>query len=218
MNRKIIAALLGASLLAGGGAYAAQQSQSGPARHGPMMKADTNNDGIITRQEVLAEVQTRFAKQDTNKDGQLSVEERRAARPAHGGGARHGLGGPDGGQRHARMLERFDADKDGKLSDSERQAAREARQAMRGTGGGFGRGARHGMQMDTNGDKLVSLDESRAAALAMFDRMDANKDGRVDAAERDAAHAAMKAMRGHRGHGAGPHGGPVPAPAPSDAN
>ncbi|MBO9623027.1 MAG: hypothetical protein J7500_09985 [Sphingomonas sp.] len=250
MKKKIVAALLGASLLAGGGAYAAQQVQGGAPR-GPMMHADANNDGVITREEVLAGVDARFAKADTNKDGQLSAEERRAAHPGRDGRHRR-FGGQDGGERHAKMLERFDADKDGKLSDVERQAAREAfraqfgerkgghgdmrakllerfdtdkdgklsdaerqaarqaRQAMRGGegGGGFGGGHRgHGARIHANGDKLISLAESRTAALAMFDRVDANKDGRIDASEREAAHARMKAMRGH-------HRGGMQAPSP----
>ncbi len=258
MKKKIIAALLGASLLAGGGAYAAQQAQTNPAPRGPMMKADANNDGIVTREETLAGADARFAKTDANKDGQISAEERRAARPEHRGGKRHGFGGPGRGERRAQMLERFDADKDGKLSDAERQAARaafserrgergamrakllerfdtdkdgklsdaersaarEARRAARPEGDrGFGRGGAGRARIDTNGDKLISLAESRAAALAIFDRVDANSDGRIDAAERQAAHAKMKSMRGHRGHG-GPRGDVPPtagAQAP-DAN
>ena len=250
MNRKIIAALLGASLLAGGGAYAAQQSQPqtpSPPR-GPMMHADVNNDGIVTRDEVLAGVDARFARKDTNKDGQISPEERRAARPDRGPGrhgqrlnatnrwapilerfdadkdgklsdaerttarttleAERGAGKGDREARRAKMLERFDTDKDGKLSDAERTAAREARKGMRGGHHRHGPG-----RIDTNGDKLISREESRAAALAMFDRVDANKDGRIDSAEREAVRAKRKAMRDQRR--AAPA---ASAPAPSGAN
>jgi Ca2+-binding EF-hand superfamily protein len=257
MNRKIIAALLGASLLAGG-AYAAQQSQpqAPQAPRGPMMHADANNDGIVTREEVLAQVEARFAKQDANKDGQVSADERRAARPHRGRGmndrrldatnrfapilerfdadkdgklsdaeratARTTLSAEKGTkgnreERRAKMLERFDADKDGKLSDAERNTAREARRGMHGGGHHrFGGGRGHGPRIDTNGDKLISLEESRAAALAMFDRVDANKDGRIDAAEREAARAKMKAMRDQRR--AAPPTAPANAPAPSSGN
>jgi len=251
MRKKIVAALLGAGLLAGGSAYAAQQAQTKPAPRGPLAGADTNRDGIVTRQEVQASADARFAKLDTNKDGQISAEERRAARPEHKG-RHHRSGGAQHGKRHAQMLERFDADKDGKLSDAERQtaraalraefgdrreartemrakllerfdadkdgklgpaerkAARDARRAMRGESGqGLGRrhGPGYGFRVDANGDKLVSLAESRAAALAMFDRFDADKDGRIDAAEREAVRAKMKAMRVQRG------GAQAPAPA-----
>ena len=252
MKKKIVAALLGASLLAGGGAYAAQQARDGAPRD-HMMQADANNDGIVTREEVLAGVDARFAKADTDKDGQLSADERRAAHPDRGG-RHHRFGGPGGGERHAKMLERFDADKDGKLSDSEsqaaraafraqfgerrdgggemrarllerfdadkdgklseaeRQAARAARQAMRGGAGDRG----HGPRIDANGDRQISLAESRTAALAMFDRVDANKDGRIDASERAAAHAKMKAMRGH--HRGGMHSPSAEAPEAPNGN
>lgn len=266
MNRKIIAALLGASLLAGGGAYAAQQSQTTqPAPRGPMMHADANNDGIITRAEVLADVDARFAKDDSNKDGQVSAEERRAARPDRGPGkrgqrldatnrgapalerfdadkdgklsdaeraaARAALGaerGTDKGDRAARrakMLAQFDTDKDGKLSDIERAAAREARKGTGGRHQGRGNPGHLEARIDANGDKLISRDESRTAALAMFDRADADKDGRIDASEREAVRAKMKAMRGqHRGRqgqrGDTPPPPPAPAvaPAPSSGN
>lgn len=219
MNRKIVAALLGASLLAGGGAYAAQQGQPTSAPRGPMLHADANKDGVVTREEVVADADARFAKGDTNKDGQISAEERRAARPHRGpGDPGQQLGTTGQGDREARrakMLARFDTDKDGTLSDAERTAAREARKGMRG--GHHARGLGHGARIDTNGDKLISRDESRTAALAMFDRADANKDGRIDAAERAATRAKMKAMRGqHRGAHDMP---PAPAaPAPSSGN
>jgi Ca2+-binding EF-hand superfamily protein len=43
-------------------------------------------------------------------------------------------------------------------------------------------------KMDANGDGKISADEHAAGAKMMFDKMDANKDGKVTAAEMDAAH------------------------------
>jgi Ca2+-binding EF-hand superfamily protein len=57
--------------------------------------------------------------------------------------------------------------------------------------------------MDTDGDGLVSVKEHAAGAKAMFERMDANHDGNVTAAEMDAAHAMMMKRVGGM-HGAHP--------------
>ena len=74
---------------------------------------------------------------DTDKDGKLSDEERKAMReefmknrpqmPGQPGaqgprGPRHGMMDPE---RQKQMLEKFDTDKDGTLSDEERKAMRE---------------------------------------------------------------------------------------------
>ncbi|UYY58850.1 EF-hand domain-containing protein [Sphingomonas sp. S2-65] len=205
MKKAILATLLGATLL-GSPAYAAVQQA--PGRGGPMMQADANHDGILTRQEALAAADARFAKLDTNKDGQLSREEHRATKRHHGGTYKRG--GADDAKRagfHQRMLDRFDADKDGTLSDAERQAARQVWQAKRSAGGSpDGRGMKP--RADTDGNGSVSLAEARTIATARFDRIDSNHDGRIDKAEREAAHAKHKAMRGHGRH----HGVPAPAP------
>lgn len=59
--------------------------------------------------------------------------------------------------------------------------------------------------MDSDGDGLISVKEHAAGAKAMFERMDANRDGNLTVAEMDAGHA-MKMK-----HGAGMHGGhPMP--------
>jgi hypothetical protein len=60
---------------------------------------------------------------------------------------------------------------------------------------------------------MIDRNEFRAQAERRFDRMDANKDGKIDPAERQAARDAM-GMRGDRGPGAG---GDMPPPPPADA-
>ncbi|HJW45913.1 MAG TPA: hypothetical protein VJ484_05435 [Lysobacter sp.] len=42
--------------------------------------------------------------------------------------------------------------------------------------------------MDTNGDGMISANEHASGVRAMFDRMDANRDGNVTTAEMDASH------------------------------
>jgi hypothetical protein len=172
MNKTFAAALLGATLLAGT-AYAAQQSPStAPAeramRGDPLTHADANGDGVVTKSEMVADSDARFAKLDVNKDGKISADERQAVkeRRSERGGKRIGR---RGGAMGERMLGRIDTDKDG----------------------------------------MISLEEQRVQATRRFDRVDANHDGRLDQAERDAARDKMRSMMGRRGGGMTP-----PADAP----
>lgn len=59
-------------------------------------------------------------------------------------------------------------------------------------------GKHHGGMMkkiDTNGDGVVTREESRAFSDKKFDMIDTNKDGKIDQTERDAHHEQMKAKR-----------------------
>ena len=168
---------------------------------------DANNDGVLTRAEAEAHAKAMFVKLDVNKDGKLDQADR---------AARHA-------EKRAQMFDRLDANKDGSISKAEwdqADAARQAkraewkakrgeragapgngaeRHAMRGHHGGKrgGHGGPGGwMKADANGDKAISQAEFVAGALARFDRMDANKDGKVTAEERQAMRQAMRDKRG----------------------
>src|SRR3546814_19885611 len=52
-----------------------------------------------------------------------------------------------------------------------------------------------GKMGDADGNGVLTRAEAQAHADAMFARIDANKDGKVDAADREAARAAMQAKR-----------------------
>ena len=185
--KKIITIALGSAALVIGGTAVAQQSG--------MMGGD------MTRAEAQTKASERFAKMDVNGDGQL-----------------------DPADREARMRERFDetdTSGNGELSFAEVTAAREARKEMReerraergersgmrgerrGMRGHRGGGGRMGERMmeraDTDNSGSVSQAEFNAAALARFDRADANGDGTITADER-------RAMRGQRGERRAPQG------------
>lgn len=65
----------------------------GRGMHGGMIRiADANGDGAITRQEFVTASLTRFDRGDANRDGQLTSEERSAARGAMRGRMREGGG------------------------------------------------------------------------------------------------------------------------------
>lgn len=179
------------------------------------------------RADVEAKVKDMFAKLDTNKDGAVTREEATSARDKMRA------------EMHARNFERLDANKDGSISRAEFDDAHKAPpapipapmgagdhdHAMPAPGGADGMGAGHGMmghhkmghggmggmmgmrmfeRADANKDGKVTLAEATAQALAHFDEVDTNKDGQLAPEERRAFHAKMGGLRGkhdmHRGH------------------
>jgi Ca2+-binding EF-hand superfamily protein len=170
MKKLLTTAAIGAMLAAG--TAIAMQSDAPAAPKQPISKA-----------EMLARADARFDRLDTNKDGQLSAEERKAGAEA----------------ARAAMAER----KGGELQDFVPGARR----------GGGGMGERMLARVDTNGDGLISKAEYRAMAEARFARMDADKDGIVEAGEGRKAMGKGKWKRGGErrgpggpGMGAGGHG------------
>ena len=205
MKKWMISAALGA-MLVGGGVAAAQSGAGSPPR-GPMA-ADANGDGLLTKAEMTARLDKAFAAMDANRDGKVTQEERQAL-------------------RQKRVDDRFaklDADGNGQISKAEFQAARDARKGARGERGahmgrghhgghhglhgrGGGAGFKGGRGADADKDGVLTRAEFLARPLAMFDRADANKDGKVTAEE-------MKAARPGRGNfhrGAAPQAPVAPA-------
>jgi len=141
MKTLLTASALGAMLVAG--VAIAMQSETPATPKKPVTKA-----------EMLARADARFDRMDTNKDGQLDANERKASAEA----------------ARAAMAER----KGGEMADFMPGAGRR--------GGMVGEGMLQ--RIDTNGDGLISKAENRAAAEARFARMDANGDGTIGANER----------------------------------
>lgn len=210
MIRKFFGTVALGSLFVGGLAAShlafAQPGGGGDFRGGPrggglMRMADANKDGNLTKAEVTAAIDARFARLDVNKDGKLTQEDRTLARQ----------------QRLDARFALLDADKNGQISKAEFSAGAQARRDKgddagkpgdregRGFGGhrwggrhhgGFGRG---GMGFggpgrgDADKDGVVTKAEFMARPLAMFDKADANHDGTVTADEMKAAREAMRA-------------------------
>ena len=209
--RKLMLAAIGlAALVSACGMAQAEGDQApnaptdGHGRGGFLMRADANNDGVVTRQEFDASRVAEFSRLDTSRDGQLSRDEMRAGR--HWGGR----GGPDGGghggpgghrldptrfdtnhdgaisrqEFNARpdgMFDRLDANHDGVISAPEQQAAQQAMQQR------IAERRANRPDPDTNGDGSISRAEWDAMGAAQFQRMDANNDGRVTREEAEAA-------------------------------
>ena len=223
MLRRFFTTVAVGSLFVGGLAathvvYAQPGAQGGPGgpRGGMMEQADTNKDGKISKAELTAALEARFAKMDVDRDGQLTQKDRDL-------------------KRQQRMDDRFaalDTDKNGQISKAEYAAGHQARAEKRDEAGkpegrGWGRGhhrgpGRGGMMRqggpgfgDANKDGAITKAEFMAGPLAMFDKADTNKDGFVTADEMKAARPQMRDhMRGPMGkRGPGPDGAPPPPPA-----
>lgn len=169
--KKTIAAVAASALALLAGTVAVAQSDT--ARPGRMPIADQ------TRTELVAKLDARFAKLDTNRDGSITAAERTAARDARRG------------ERFAKL----DKDSNGSLSRAEFESAREGRGKMRGGrhGGMHHRGGHGGRDADANG--TVTKAEFQAKALARFDTADADRNGTLTVAERQAAWQAHKPRR-----------------------
>ncbi|MGF9565480.1 hypothetical protein [Neorhizobium sp. JUb45] len=192
MNAKKIAlAALGAAFVFGATAPAsfAAPGDRGPKGHGPrhemggpMMKdrafiyllknADTDKDGKVTKAELTAFEEKKFAEIDADKDGSLTPGEFRAYRKA----------AMEAFRKENPRPEREEAKKDGDKKPEERAEGKDGKRhhangpGRHGKGGG-GMGFIRFADTDENGQ--VSKAEATAATEKFFAFMDTNKDGAI---------------------------------------
>ncbi|MGZ9099747.1 MAG: EF-hand domain-containing protein [Brevundimonas sp.] len=187
MNRTLLVGGLAAlTLAAAGGAAFAQQTPDRPAR---AMRADADGDRRLSQAEFVGQRLQRLSAADANRDGSVTAEERRAAAQARRAG------------RADARFDRLDADDDGAVSRAEFDAAREARgergpRMMRGhRGPGRGHGPAHaGMgRMEARGPIVIA--DVQARTEQAFARLDADRDGFITAAERQAGRQGMREQR-----------------------
>lgn len=163
-------------------------------------RADANRDGVITRAEAQANADARFVRFDTDRNGTVTPEERRAVRRA---ARNRPITAAEFQRRAQARFARIDADYNGVLSGDERRASRRmgprrhrggAREAAAMEAGGTMPAGARGGHGRGRGQGAASLDAAqfRARALARFDRLDANRDGRLDQAEIAARRAARR--------------------------
>lgn len=202
MNRFLLSALMATTLCAGGMAIAQASRPSAPPPPPPghdfLAQLDSNKDGVITRAEFTADLEKRFAALDTDKNGVISAAERKSARDA---------------KREEHVNARFaalDTDKNNQISREEFRAGAARRDGRddagfradgppppgrpgfegrkdgdrRGPGGNRGKGDFHGPR-DDQAD--VTKEQFMARPLRLFDILDSNDDGKITAAEREAA-------------------------------
>jgi hypothetical protein len=182
---KTLTLLSGAALLAVAGIAGAQDGP-GPDRPGP--------HGDVTRQQVIAHTDEMFARLDADRDGRVTPDEMRA------------MGEHRRDEMRQHMFERLDVNHDGNVSRDEFAAAHERHDGPDGPGGHAGmgpppggpdgpEGPAHGRGMHGGGmfgAEGATLEQMRAHAVERFDRADANHDGVLTVAERQAAHGRMR--------------------------
>ena len=140
MKNAIRMAGLGAAILTGLATHTLAAGSDASGRHdGPrhaFEDLDANSDGLITRDEMQAHMQARFAATDTDGDGKLTRQELSAKIEAHQRQRRD--------RRLDKMISMRDADGDGALSLEEMRS---------------GRGDRMFARIDADGDGAVSKAE-----------------------------------------------------------
>ena len=149
-----------------------------------------------TRAEVEARIKEHFAKVDANGDGFVVMAEAEGAREKMTAAMR---------DSHFDML---DANHDGSISRAEFDAGHQGDEMGKADHVGehkMGMARHHGRRMamggghmferaDANSDGKVTLGEAMALPLAHFDKADANHDGTLTPEERKAAHEKMREM------------------------
>jgi Ca2+-binding EF-hand superfamily protein len=136
---------------------------SAPRQNAPSLGEAPETEGdrdALSREAREERRKQRMASLDTDGDGEISAEERAAARA----------------KREAEMLERLDANKDGKVDDAERDAARKDRASNMHA------------RLDKNNDGKLTIEEMQTGRMTrMADpSADANGDGQVSVEELDA--------------------------------
>lgn len=187
MNKKILVTALCGVAIAIPALAAMEHGDMSAMHAGPMTKA-----------AVEAKIKAHFAKVDANSDGYIIKTEADAAHTNMMG------------EKRDRHFKSMDANSDGSISRAEFDA-----QHGSGAAGGEGHDGehqggmmRHGSHMgrhmalmgnhmferaDADKDGRVSLAEALVKPMAHFDKVDANKDGTITPEERKAAHEKMRA-------------------------
>jgi hypothetical protein len=191
MRKTIITLLAGAAALGASGTALAQGRQA-PGQD-------------LARATVLEQAAKAFGRMDANGDGKLDATDREARKQARSERIDHNgdgqIGEADRDARRQQMFARLDANGDGGISYEEFSAMR----GPRGEGARAGRPGMQGERMgrrgmldgakglrgigrnaDADGDSVITQDEFTGAMLTRFDAADADKDGIVTAAERNA--------------------------------
>ena len=202
MNKLSLTALIfGSGLALAGTALAGPDCHDGKGGAGRMGHFDTNKDGKVTLAEVVQSKQTWLREVDGNKDGvatraeiEASMQARRTEHLnelfAREDKNKDGRISRDESKMPERWFARTDANSDGQLTREEL-----SQRPGRGGPGKDGAG-KHGKvtKMDANGDGKIDAAEVKASAERTFKRLDKNSDGTVEGDE--------LRWRGHgRGHG-----------------
>lgn len=149
-------------------------------------KLDTDGDGLLTLQEMLADQAAVIAAANKAAKAALEEEFKILDRDDSGKLSKEELGTNFGG-----LLETGDTDKDGSLSLDEFVKAKESKADAQRPGREGDRPAR-GADLDKDGDGKISKEEAPERLKAAFDELDADKDGLLSQEELQAARKKMQ--------------------------
>lgn len=138
-------------------------------------EVDSNNNGVITHAEMMARVQTEFAKFDKNRDGYLTLSELPKEMPI----PEHMKDRLE--KRADRMKERLEERADRMGQDFDEEAFEDRLEQRKPTR------IRFMARLDRDGDERVSVDEFSRRAVRMFKHADLNGNGEVTKDEADEA-------------------------------
>lgn len=200
-------------------------------------RLDQDGDGKISQSEAPAQAWERLSKMDSNSDGSVTKEEIMAGMKAAGG---PGAGAPGGGgNMAAMMMERMDTDGDGKISQAEAgerwerlskmdknsdgsiskdelPAGRPGAGSGPGAGPGTGNRGEFFAKADTNGDGKLTQEEA-PQAWERLSKADTNSDGAVSKEELAAVMQKAGEGRGPKGSESKPEGGQKPKRPPVES-
>jgi hypothetical protein len=217
MNKLMLGGVATAALVMAAAAFAQQPSP--PAQPAPpaaptapepqvqIMRVERQQMRVHTREDVVKHVRELFGHLDSNRDGFITRDEADIVKMAMGDGDMRNhfeerLAGRDGPRPdRGAAFDRLDTNKDGMISRDEFMSAKPRIEERRmivmregGEAGGPGKMRMHRMGMglhgrlfdkaDANHDGKVSLQEATDAALRHFDMADANRDGKITPDER----------------------------------
>ena len=186
ISRTLVIGLL-TSVGAVGAIAAAGKGGFGGFGHFDRLKSlDQNRDGAVTPEEYAKGQQLKFMERDANKDGVLDAQEIAAVKAGRG----------RGGDKAERLMTRFDANKDGRVTREEFEQGQRATFAKRDKNADgklsadeaprWFKGRRAG-----NGPETTTFEGMLQKGADRFARLDANRDGSIEAGEI----AAMEAER-----------------------
>lgn len=187
--------------------------------HGDMFwnKLDTNQDGKVTRDELKADITTRFTAIDTNKDGKVTQDEasqyfaskRDEMKQKFAERLKEADTNKDGkwskeelSKMPERRFAKLDANSDGFVTQQELEAHHQERVAEFQEKHGESFKAKLWKHADENGDGIVDQGEALKVADARFTKLDENGDGVVERSELKSGHHGWGKKHGcHGDHG-----------------
>jgi hypothetical protein len=150
--------------------------------------APVRGDRVVTRAQALAMAEQRFRAMDTDGNGVLSSVEQEAAQAGRGRGVMAGVATREEAlARAGERFDRLDTNRDGKLERGERPRRGAA------TPGQHRGGARLSRLLGFDG--VMTRQEMVDRATARFDRLDTNRDGKLERAELTARRGQMTAAK-----------------------